>query len=370
MKIVIASDSFKGSLTSHEVGVAICEGIISVLPDAEVIVREVADGGEGTSGIVTRACGGKIQIVNVSGPLPDQTVQASYGIINNGKTAVIDISEACGLTLVPGDKRDPLYTTTRGVGELIIDALDKGCRQFIIGLGGSATNDCGAGMLQVLGMRLMDQDGHDILPGAVGLSDLDSIDDSGLDIRLKESELLIACDVTNPLTGINGCSYVFAPQKGADAKACELMDGWIQLFEKKAGKDGSFEGAGAAGGLGYALGAVLNGKLVSGAGLVAELTHLEDHMKGADVVITGEGKVDRQTAMGKIPAVVAGLAGKHGCRVIVFAGKVECDGSMLAHCGIDEAYSISDGISEEESVANAAALLTAKAGEVFDGRSV
>lgn len=365
MKIVIASDSFKGSLTSHEVGVAICEGIISVLPDAEVIVREVADGGEGTCDIVTRACGGELHSIIVTGPLPDMRVSACYGIIDGGSTAVIDIAQACGLTLVPESLRNPLYTTTVGVGEIILDALDKGCRKFIIGLGGSSTNDCGAGMLSALGMKLLDGSGDDIRPGAVGLADLDSIDDSGLDIRLKESELLIACDVTNPLTGINGCSYVFAPQKGADEKACELMDGWIQLFEKKADKDGSFEGAGAAGGLGYALGAVLNGKLVSGAGLVAELTHLEEYLDGADVVITGEGRIDRQTAMGKIPSVVAKLAKTHGCKVIAFAGKNECDGSMLAQCGIDEAYSISDGISEEESVANAAALLTAKAGEVF-----
>lgn len=370
MKTVIASDSFKGSLTSYEVGVAICKGILAAAPGADVIVREVADGGEGTSGIVTRACGGEIQYVSVPGPLPDQTVQASYGIIDDGKTAVIDISQAAGLTLVPGDKRDPLYTTTRGVGELILDALDKGCRKFIIGLGGSATNDCGAGMLQALGIRLTDKDGRDIRPGAVGLSELESIDDSALNPRIRESEFLVACDVKNPLTGSNGCSFVYAPQKGADEGSCELMDGWISSFAKKAGKDGDFEGAGAAGGLGFAFAAVLSGKLVSGAELVISHTHLEECMEGADIVITGEGKVDRQTAMGKIPAVIAGLAGKHGCRVIVFAGKVECDEETLSRCGIDEVYSISEGISEEESVARAAELLTVKAKEVFDGRSV
>ena len=220
MKFLFASDSFKGTLSSEQTVELLAKAAKNVFGEIEYSGVPVADGGEGTSGIVTRACGGEMQYVSVPGPLPDQTVQASYGIINDGKTAVIDISQAAGLTLVPGDKRDPLYTTTRGVGELILDALDKGCRQFIIGLGGSATNDCGAGMLQALGMRLTDQDGHDVLPGAVGLSELESIDDSALDPRIRESEFLVACDVKNPLTGSNGCSFVYAPQKGADERSC------------------------------------------------------------------------------------------------------------------------------------------------------
>lgn len=369
MKIVIATDSFKGTLTSYEAGVAICEGIKAAGVDADIRILEVADGGEGTSGIITRARGGKSQTVTVTGPLSGMKVTASYGIIDGG-TAVIDISQACGLTLLGEKDRNPLYTTTQGVGELILDALDKGCRRFIIGLGGSATNDCGAGMLSALGLRILKEDGSPVSPGAAGLAQTHSIDTSGLDPRLEGSEFLIACDVNNPLTGASGCSMVFAPQKGADEESCRKMDEWIALFARKAGKPSDFPGAGAAGGLGYAFGVLLNGRLVSGAGLVTKQIKLEDELTDADIVITGEGSIDSQTPMGKLPYVIARLAKEHGCRVMAFAGKVECDKKTLSECISDEVYSISEGISEAESISNAASCLTAKVKEVFDGRPV
>ncbi len=370
MKIVIATDSFKGSLTSKEAGDAIKEGIISSCPAAVVEVFEAADGGEGTLRAIVNARKGRFVNVTVTGPL-GRPVSAAYGIIGSPLTAVIDSSEACGLTLVPPDKRDPLYTTTAGVGELIKDALDKGCRRFIIGLGGSSTNDCGAGMLQSLGAKLLDEDGNDIRQGAIGLSDLQTVDLSGLDGRTGKSEFLIACDVKNPLTGPSGCSFVFAPQKGADKVSCQKMDKWIgdfaKLFEDA---DSNFPGAGAAGGLGFALRTCLNGRMMSGAGLVLEQIGLEDAVKDADIMITGEGRLDAQTVMGKLPFEAASLAKRYGVRTIAFAGKTEAGEDILHECGIDEVYSISEGISEQESMANAAALLKKKACEVMRGRSI
>jgi glycerate kinase len=369
LKIVIATDSFKGTLTSYEAGVAICEGIKAAGISADIRICEAADGGEGTADIITRACGGTVQTVTVTGPLSEMKVDASYGIVS-GNTAVIDISSACGLALLNAKDRNPLYTTTRGVGELIRDALAKGCRRFIIGLGGSSTNDCGAGMLSALGIKILNKDGEPVSPGAAGLGQTDRIDTSSPVAGLTDSEFLIACDVNNPLTGNNGCSMVFAPQKGADDESCRKMDDWATRFARIAGRSSDFPGAGAAGGLGYAFGAFLNGKLVSGARLVTEQIRLEEELKDADIVITGEGRIDSQTAMGKLPYVIAGLAYKHGCRVIAFAGKVECDKKTLSECGIDEVYSISEGISEAESMNNAASCLTAKVKEVFDGRPV
>ena len=373
-KVLIATDSFKGTLTSSEAGVAVCEGIKEVFPDAEVIIREAADGGEGTSGIVTRACKGRTETITASGPVEGMKVQAHYGIIN-GSTAVIDISEACGITLVPEDLRNPLYTTTRGIGDMILDALDKGCRNFIIGLGGSSTNDCGTGMLSALGIEFTDKEGSLIRPGASGLSSVGHISLNGLDRRIKESEFVIACDVKNPLTGPSGCSMIFAPQKGADPETCKLMDNWINDFtaivsQTVQSQDPLFPGCGAAGGLGYAFRTFLNGSLVSGAGLITEITHLKEAMEGADLVITGEGKIDSQTPMGKIPSQIARLASSMGIPVIAFAGIVEADKETLHECGIDEVYSISEGISIDQAMTNAASLLTIKVKEVMRGRAV
>lgn len=362
MKVLIATDSFKGSLTSYEAGVAISEGIRKAVPSASVVVREVADGGEGTSDIVTRALNGEVIRIKVSGPLEDN-VTASYGIYGN--TAIIDISQACGLTLVPKDKRNPLYTTTKGVGEMILDALDRGCRKFIIGLGGSSTNDCGAGMMQALGVRITDIHGDPVKNGAAGLSEVCKVDASGIDKRIYGSEFLIACDVDNPLCGGRGCSKVFAPQKGADPSDLIKMDNWIGKFADLTDGDPELPGSGAAGGLGFAMRTFLKGKLVPGAGLVISQTGLNEYMADADIVITGEGCLDNQTPMGKAPSVIAAMAKSEGLKVIAFAGCVNADAGSLKSMGIDEAYSISDDVSPEESMQNAASLLTRKAYEVF-----
>ena len=367
MKVLIATDSFKGTLTSYEAGVAISKGIKKACPGASVTVKQLADGGEGTYEAVTKAIGAESVRTEVTGPI-GLPVAARYGIL--GTTAVMDISQACGLTLVPEDRRDPLYTTTYGIGEMITDALDKGCRKFIIGLGGSSTNDCGAGMLQRLGVKIRDNDGCDIRQGAEGLKDVSSVDTNGLDPRISESEFLIACDVDNPLTGDLGCSMIFAPQKGADRESCILMDGWILRFADLAGGDPSFPGSGAAGGLGYAMRTFLNGRLVPGASLIIEQTGIRSEITNADIVITGEGCLDDQTSMGKAPSVIAELASSSGKHVIAFAGCIKADPSKLKSMGIDEAYSISDNVTQEEAMRNAASLLTNKAYEVFNGRSV
>lgn len=362
MKVLIATDSFKGSLTSYEAGVAISEGIRRAVPSALVVVREIADGGEGTSDIVTRAINGEFNSLKVTGPLEDK-VTASYGI--HGTSAIIDISQACGLTLVPEGKRNPLYTTTKGVGEMITDALDKGCRRFIIGLGGSSTNDCGAGMLQALGVRITDIHGDPVKNGASGLSAVDSVDTTDIDKRIYESEFLIACDVDNPLCGDRGCSKVFAPQKGADPSDVMMMDEWIRKFADLTDGDPDFPGSGAAGGLGFAMRTFLHGKLVPGAELVISQTGLKEYMDDADIVITGEGCLDNQTSMGKAPSVIAAMAKSKGLKAIAFAGCVKADARSIDSMGIDEAYSISDDVSPEESMQNAASLLTDKAYEVF-----
>ena len=364
-RIVIATDSFKGSLTSYEAGVAISEGISKAVPDALILIYEVADGGEGTSAVMTKAVNGTVHTVEVTGPLPSVKVNASYGI--KGTTAIMDIASACGLTLIEPSSRNPLHTTTYGVGQMITDALDKGCRDFIIGLGGSSSNDCGAGMLQALGLRLTDEEGLDIRPGAIGLSDIHSIDTSSMDPRIRECTFTIACDVTNPLTGTNGCSMVFAPQKGADRSDCLKMDQWIEGFLKIAGDEGLVPGDGAAGGLGFAFRFFLNGKTVPGADLIIDRTGLGEVIHDSDYVITGEGRLDEQTIMGKLPSKIALLGRKSGARVIAFAG---CTGEGLSDTVFDEVYSISEGIPQEESMRNAAALLTQKAYEVFNGRSV
>ncbi len=365
MRVLIATDSFKGSLTSYEAGVAISEGIKKAVPGAVTVVKEIADGGEGTFEIVTRALRGDIIKTEVTGPLGDR-ITASYGI--SGTTAVIDISQACGLPLVPEDRRDPLYTTTRGVGELILDALDRGCRRFIIGLGGSSTNDCGAGMLLALGVKITGRDGRPVKDGAVGLADVSSVDGSDIDDRIAGAEFLVACDVDNPLCGDRGCSMIFAPQKGADHSSLKYMDDVIRRFAELAGGDPDLPGSGAAGGLGYAMRTFLGGRLVPGADLVISQTGLKEQMTGADIVITGEGCLDAQTSMGKAPSVIAGLAKASGIKVLAFAGCIKADADTLNLMGIDEAYSISDNVSQEEAMRNAASLLTRKAYEVFDGR--
>ena len=334
MKIVIATDSLKGSLTSLEAGEAIREGILLADPKAEIVIRPVADGGEGTTEALTLGMGGHYETVDVCGPFHNR-VNARYGILPDG-TAVMEMSQAAGITLVPeGGHLDPIKATTFGVGEMIIDAIRKGCRSFILGIGGSATNDGGAGMLKALGFSLLDHEGRDIRSGAEGLSDLASIDDKNVIPELKECSFRVACDVKNPLCGDKGASKVFGPQKGAKADDIVKMDGWLKHFADLAGGDPEAEGAGAAGGLGFAFQTFLPAKLESGIDLVLDVTRLSDYVKDCDLVITGEGRLDSQSAMGKAPVGVAKIGKKYGKPVIAFSGSATRDARILNSCGID-----------------------------------
>lgn len=344
MKITIAIDSFKGSLTSMEAGTAAMEGVKAAFPEAEVQVRPLADGGEGTVEALADGMGGRIQCVTVTGPLGDP-VECRYGIIEKEKTAIIEMSGAAGITLIPAARRNPLYTTTYGVGETIKDALMKGCRKFIVGIGGSATNDGGIGMLQALGYGFYDAAGNEAPYGAAGLEKLAVIEDKNAMSELKESEFFVACDVTNPLCGENGCSAIYGPQKGAGPEMVEMMDGWMQKYAELAEKsypkaDGNCPGTGAAGGLGFAFLTFLNAVLEPGISIVLRETNLEQYVKDSDLVITGEGRLDGQTAMGKAPAGVAGLAKKYKKPVIAFAGCVSEDAGACNGCGIDAFFPI------------------------------
>ena len=344
MNIVIAIDSFKGSLTSLQAGNAAAEGIKRVFPDAYVAVRPLADGGEGTVDALVTGMGGEFHSVEVTDPC-GKPVTARYGIIEASHTAVMEMSAAAGLTLVPSDKRDPMKTTTYGVGEMIRDAVSHGCRDFIIGIGGSATNDGGAGMLQAFGYGLLDEHGKQIPYGAEGLSGLVRITNDNVLPELSECRFKIACDVTNLLCGDNGCSAVFAPQKGASPESISVMDKWLAHFAELTktiypGADPDYPGAGAAGGIGFAFLSYTNAILLPGVELVLRETKLEEYIRNADIVITGEGRLDAQTAMGKAPVGVARLAKKHGKPVIAFARSVTKDAATLNECGIDAYFPI------------------------------
>ncbi|MDO5520614.1 MAG: glycerate kinase [bacterium] len=352
MKVVVAIDSLKGSLTSLEAGFAIQEGIHKVNPSDEVIIRPLADGGEGTVEALVKGMNGSPQSVMVTGPL-GEPVNCEYGIINHSKTAIIEMSGAAGITLIPDNKRNPLETTTYGVGEVIKDAIKKGCRRFIVGIGGSATNDGGMGMLQALGYDFLDQNGSPVPFGAKGLQVLDRISDENVIKELAECEFHIACDVTNPLCGTNGCSAIYGPQKGATPTMIMEMDRWLAYYaalakEKYPKADAKFPGTGAAGGMGFAFLTFTNAVLESGIQLVLKETNLEEYVKDADLVITGEGRLDGQTAMGKAPIGVAQLAKKHNKPVLAFAGCVTQDAKACNQTGIDAYFPILRSLSSLE----------------------
>lgn len=334
MKIVIATDSFKGSLSSLEAGDAIKEGILLADPEANVVIRPVSDGGEGMTEALTLGMGGTYETVEVCGPFQNQ-VEARYGILEDG-TAVMEMSQAAGITLVPeGCHLDPMTATTFGVGQMIRNAMNKGCRSFIIGIGGSATNDGGAGMLQALGFSLLDSRGRRIRSGAQGLADLVSIDDRNVIPELRSCTFRIACDVKNPLLGPNGASRIFGPQKGADEEDILKMDAWLGHFAELAGGEADAEGAGAAGGLGFAFNTFLSARLESGIDLVLDVTKLSDYVKTCDLLITGEGRLDSQSAMGKAPIGVANIGKKYRKKVIAFSGSATRDARVVNSCGID-----------------------------------
>lgn len=349
MKIVVAVDSLKGSLSSLEAGSAVREGALRADPAAQVEVRPLADGGEGTVEALAAGMGGTLHPVTVTGPM-GAPVECAYGVLPDGKTAVVEMSGAAGITLIPAEERNPLRATTYGVGEVLRDAILRGCRRFIVGIGGSATNDGGVGMLQALGFGFLDGEGRPVSPGAAGLADLCTITAEGALPELSECTFKIACDVTNPLCGPRGCSAVYGPQKGATPAMIGQMDGWLARYAELAARSGmknadpDYPGTGAAGGMGFAFLAFTRAKLESGIDIVLEETGLADYVKDADLVVTGEGRLDGQTAMGKAPVGVARLAKEYGKPVIAFAGSVTPDAAACNRAGIDAFFPILRGI--------------------------
>ena len=344
MRVVVAIDSFKGSMSSLEAGEAISNGIKKAHKDTEVEIRPLADGGEGTVEALSIGMGGRLINVDVTGPV-GRKVNAVYGIVDSSKTAIIEMSQAAGITLVSGDEKNPLYTTTFGVGELIKDAINKGCRHFVVGIGGSATNDCGIGMLQALGYEFLDKEGNQVGFGASGVRDIVSIRDENVIKELSECYFRVACDVNNPLCGDLGCSAIYGPQKGATKEMVADMDGWLKNYskivkEKYPDADCEYPGTGAAGGLGYAFFNFTNSKLESGIKIVLDETKLEEYVKDADIVVTGEGRLDHQTVMGKAPVGVANIAKKYNKKVIAFSGSVTEDAGVCNEHGIDAFFPI------------------------------
>ncbi|MGQ9608930.1 MAG: glycerate kinase family protein [bacterium] len=363
MKIIIAPDSFKGSLSALEVGNAIKEGILRVIPEANIEIIPMADGGEGTVDALVAATGGRIIIEEVNDPLM-RKIKAKYGILGDGITAVIEMAAASGLPLVKLEERNPMITTTYGTGELIKSALDKGCKKFIIGIGGSATVDGGAGVAQALGVRLLDKYGVDIGLGGGGLEALEKIDISGIDPRIKETETIVACDVDNPLVGPRGGPAVYGPQKGATPemvkKLDKFLDKYADIIKRDLGLDiKDVPGAGAAGGLGAGLMAFMKAKLRSGIEIVIEASSFEEHLKEVDLVITGEGKIDQQTIYGKTPIGVAKTAKKYGLPVIAISGSIGEGADAVYNNGIDALMSIiSYPMSLDEAMDNAFKLIS------------
>lgn len=372
MKTVIAIDSLKGSLSSMEAGKAIAEGIERADAHAEIFIRPLADGGEGTVDALVCGMNGTVCSVTVTGPL-GAPVNCEYGIIEETKTAVIEMSGAAGITLISEEERNPLHTTTYGVGEVIKDAITKGCRRFIIGIGGSATNDGGVGMLQALGYGFLDKEGKQVSFGAKGLEQLEQITDTYVIPELAECEFRIACDVTNILCGENGCSAIYGPQKGATPSMIMQMDKWLESYaslakEKYPKANARQAGTGAAGGLGFAFLTFTNAVLESGIKIVLEETQLEKYIKNADIVVTGEGRLDGQTAMGKAPVGVARLAKKYNIPVVAFAGSVTKEAVACNQNGIDAFFPILRSIVTLEDAMkpeNAKANLADTAEQVF-----
>ncbi|SIT73853.1 glycerate kinase family protein [Edaphobacillus lindanitolerans] len=344
MNIIIAMDSFKGSVTSMEAGEAVASGIRTAVPGARHTIIPLADGGEGTADALVRATGGHLIRTRVTGPL-GEPVDATYGLLGDGETAAIEIAETCGLTLVPESERNPNNTTTYGVGELILDAIDRGAQSFIIGLGGSATNDAGVGMLQALGYRFLDETGEEVPRGGKALGAIRSIDTAAVHPSLRGVLIQVACDVNNPLYGEQGAAHIYGPQKGADQETVKELDDGLRNFARVVrehfGIDvQAIQGAGAAGGLGAAFAGLLGGELRSGIDLMLEAVDLNEHLKGADLVITGEGKLDAQSSMGKTAMGVAGLAKELGVPCVALAGSVTEDAAALNELGVTAYYSI------------------------------
>ena len=332
--ILVAPDSFKGSASASDAAAAIAKGVQDVMPDARVILHPVSDGGEGLVDVLVPALGGRFVLTDVHGPLPGIVVHARWGLSSDGSMAVMEMAQAAGLGLVPEDRRDPKVTTTYGVGELIRTALDCGARSLLLGIGGSATNDGGAGMAQALGGRFVDRTGKELAPGGINLQDLDAIDISGLDARLRSTSITVACDVRNPLTGPTGASAVYGPQKGATPADVVLLDRALARYRDKilaaCGVDvQAIPGSGAAGGLGAALVAFCGAHLQSGIDVVLERTGFDRLLAGADLVITGEGRMDEQILYGKALAGVLHHAGNQRVPVAAIVGSLGAPRELL-----------------------------------------
>ncbi len=348
MKVVIAIDSLKGSLSSMEAGMAIKDGILAAKPDAEVIVKPLADGGEGTTDALIEGMNGERIDLTVTGPM-HTPVDAYYGYLKDTNTAVMEMASAAGITLVPDSEKNPLLATSYGVGEMINDAIQRGCRNFIIGIGGSVTNDGGIGMLKALGVRFLDENGEDAGEGGQALAKVARIDVSGMNPLLKECHIQVACDVNNPLCGENGSTYVYGPQKGVTEDMKKTLDEAMAHFARVTSETLENDymntpGAGAAGGLGYAFLAYTGAALTPGIELILDAVGLEEELSGADVVVTGEGRLDFQTAMGKAPVGVAKLAKKYNAKVIAFAGSVTKEATACNKEGIDAFFPILRGV--------------------------
>ena len=372
MKIVAAIDSFKGSMTSLEVSEAFEKGVKKVYKDAEFLKIPLADGGEGTVEALINNLDGKMISIKVKDPLM-RDIDSFYGISGDGKTAVIEMAAASGLPLLSLNERNPLKASTFGTGELIKDALEKGCREFIIGIGGSATNDAGTGMLSALGYVFLDENGNELVPNGENLANIRSFRDDKAVKEISEAKFLIACDVDNPFYGPNGAACVYGKQKGATKEIIETLDNGMKNFSnviKEIIKTdiSNISGSGAAGGLGGAFMAFFNSELKPGIDIITEKIELENKINGSDYVITGEGRIDFQSAMGKTPSGVAKLAKKHGIPVIAIGGSVDDEIGNIYDCGITAAFSIMDSpmtLLEAMDTKNAKRLVEKTAEQIF-----
>lgn len=369
MKVVIAPDSFKESLSAAEVAAAIAAGLREVWPQAELVCRPMADGGEGTLAALIAATGGEQCERVVRGPL-GEPVTAQWGWIAQSRSAVIEMAAASGLQLVPAARRDVLRACTFGTGELILAALEAGAERIVLGFGGSATNDGGSGMLRALGARFEDAEGRPLPPGGAALAQLARLDLSGLDPRLAQVDFEVACDVDNPLCGPRGASQVFGPQKGATPEQVRQLDAALGHFADVCAQtlghdERDLPGSGAAGGIGFAARSFLGASFRPGIELVAEVSGLEQALSGADLVITGEGRIDEQTLHGKTPMGVATIAKRHGVPVVALAGSLGAGYQQLYGHGIDAAFSLAPGpISLAEALAEAPRLLHQRAADI------
>ena len=362
MKIVIAPDSFKGSLTSQKAADTIATSFRKIFPDAEIETIPLADGGEGTTQILINATNGKTYSGFVTSPIGEK-INATYGILGDGKTAVIEMAAASGLSLIPIEKRNPMFSTTFGTGELIKAALNQGYRKFNIGLGDSATTDAGAGLAQALGLKLLTAENKEIPFGGIGLKDLQRIDISNIDKRILESEITLACDVKNPLTGLSGTASVYSAQKGASQQDIQKLElylmNFVNVVKRDLGKEiQAVPFLGAAGGLAASLFTFFNARLKSGFEVISDVLNFPERIKDADLVITGEGKIDAQTLKGKTPIGVAKIAKKNNIPVIAIAGIIGEGADKCREAGIGAIFSLtSEKTRTEKSLKNAKLLL-------------